>query len=66
MAEDIHETSPDSPSSEKTAVSADYVAVSADYDEFEVGEHKVPWFLWVFFILIVSWASIAWIQFFGY
>jgi hypothetical protein len=37
-----------------------------DYDEFEVGEHKVPWFLWVFFILIVSWASISWIQFFGY
>ncbi len=36
------------------------------YDEFEVGEHKVPWFLWVFFILIVSWASISWIQFFGY
>jgi hypothetical protein len=36
------------------------------YDEFEVGEHKVPWFLWVMFILIVSWASIAWIQFFGY
>jgi hypothetical protein len=36
------------------------------YDEFEVGEHKVPWFLWLFFILIVSWASISWIQFFGY
>jgi hypothetical protein len=36
------------------------------YDEFEVGEHKVPWFLWLFFILIVGWASIAWIQFFGY
>ena len=36
------------------------------YDEFEVGEHKVPWFLWLFFILIVSWASVSWIQFFGY
>jgi hypothetical protein len=36
------------------------------YDEFEVGEHKVPWFLWLFFILIVGWASISWIQFFGY
>ncbi len=39
---------------------------SASYDEFEVGEHKVPWFLWLFFILIVGWASISWIQFFGY
>jgi hypothetical protein len=39
---------------------------SQNYDEFEVGEHKVPWFLWVFFILIVSWASVSWIQFFGY
>lgn len=36
------------------------------YDEFEVGEHKVPWFLWLFFIVIISWASIAWIPFFGY
>lgn len=41
-------------------------APAPDYDEFEVGEHKVPWFLWIFFILIVSWASISWIQFFGY
>lgn len=37
-----------------------------DYDEFEIGEHKVPWFLWLFFTLIVSWASVSWIQFFGY
>ena len=36
------------------------------YDEFEVGEHKIPWFLWLFFILIVSWASIAWIPLTGY
>lgn len=36
------------------------------YDEFEVGEHKVPWFLWVAFTLIVAWASISWIKFFGY
>lgn len=36
------------------------------YDEFEVGEHKVPWFLWLFFILLVAWASVSWIQFFGY
>jgi hypothetical protein len=42
------------------------IPAAVDYDEFEVGEHKVPWFLWVFFILIVSWASISWIQFFGY
>lgn len=39
---------------------------SKSYDEFEVGEHKVPWFLWLFFILIVGWASVSWIQFFGY
>jgi hypothetical protein len=36
------------------------------YDEFEVGEHKVPWFLWLFFIFIVGWASVSWIPFFGY
>lgn len=36
------------------------------YDEFEVGEHKIPWFLWLFFILIISWASISWIPLFGY
>lgn len=42
------------------------VALPKPYDEFEVGEHKVPWFLWLFFILIVGWASISWIQFFGY
>ncbi|HEY9745819.1 MAG TPA: hypothetical protein V6C99_06335 [Oculatellaceae cyanobacterium] len=41
-------------------------ALPKPYDEFEVGEHKIPWFLWLFFILIVSWASISWIQFFGY
>lgn len=37
-----------------------------DYAEFEIGQHKVPWFLWLFFALIVSWASISWIKFFGY
>lgn len=41
-------------------------ALPKPYDEFEVGEHKIPWFLWFFFILIVSWASVSWIQFFGY
>ena len=39
---------------------------SKDYEEFEIGEHKVPWFLWVFFTLIVLWASVSWIKFFGY
>jgi hypothetical protein len=48
----------------KTTESA--ASLPKPYDEFEVGEHKVPWFLWLFFILIVSWASISWIQFFGY
>lgn len=37
-----------------------------DYAEFEIGKHRVPWFLWVFFSLIISWASISWIKFFGY
>ncbi|MEM0951637.1 MAG: hypothetical protein AAGI66_05780 [Cyanobacteria bacterium P01_H01_bin.74] len=51
----------------ETAVSQPEHQVTAeDYDEFEVGEHKVPWFLWVFFILIVLWASVSWIPFFGY
>jgi hypothetical protein len=36
------------------------------YEEFEIGEHKVPWFLWVFFTLILVWASLSWIKFFGY
>ena len=40
--------------------------VETAYDEFEVGEHKVPWFLWLFFIVIVAWASISWIPLFGY
>lgn len=37
-----------------------------DYEEFEVGEHQVPWFLWVFFSLILCWASVSWIKFAGY
>ncbi len=39
---------------------------SNDYEEFEIGEHSIPWFLWVFFVLIISWASISWIKFYGY
>ncbi len=42
------------------------VTDSTDYEEFEVGEHKVPWFLWVFFTFIVLWASVSWIKFFNY
>ncbi len=37
-----------------------------DPAEFEIGEHQIPWFLWVFFILIICWASISWIPMFGY
>lgn len=37
-----------------------------DYAEFEIGKHRVPWFLWVFFSIIIIWASISWIKFFGY
>jgi hypothetical protein len=43
-----------------------HAAAPREYDEFEIGEHKVPWFLWLFFTLIVAWASVSWIQFFGY
>ncbi len=38
----------------------------ADYAEFEIGKQRVPWFLWVFFAIIIAWASISWIKFFGY
>ncbi len=37
-----------------------------DYAEFEIGKHRVPWFLWFFFAIIIAWASISWIKFFGY
>jgi hypothetical protein len=52
--------------SPETTEQGTVVSMDPAYDEFEVGEHKVPWFLWVFFILIVAWASVSWIQFFGY
>jgi hypothetical protein len=51
---------------QNTTPLADAQAPAQDFEEFEIGEHKVPTFLWVFFILIVSWASISWIKFFGY
>ena len=37
-----------------------------DYAEFEIGHSQVPWFLWVFFILIVTWAFVSWMPLFGY
>lgn len=60
MAEDQQQPSP---AVEKPPIPG---ADEADYEEFEIGHHKVPWFLWLFFILIVSWASVSWIPFFGY
>ncbi len=36
------------------------------YAEFEVGEHQVPWFLWLFFVLLICWASVSWMPMFGY
>jgi hypothetical protein len=57
MADNINETASEAQASDLPP---------KPYDEFEVGEHKVPWFLWLFFILIVAWASVSWIQFFGY
>jgi len=41
-------------------------ATPESYEEFEVGENQIPWFLWLFFILIISWAAISWIPFVGY
>jgi len=38
----------------------------SEFAEFEIGKHRVPWFLWVFFSIIILWASISWIKFFGY
>ncbi|MFN8614889.1 MAG: hypothetical protein U0003_03120 [Vampirovibrionales bacterium] len=35
-------------------------------EDFEVNETDVPWFLWVFFGLIICWASISWLPLFGY
>jgi hypothetical protein len=41
-------------------------SANIDHAEFEIGKDRVPWFLWVFFTIIISWASISWIKFFGY
>lgn len=41
-------------------------ADSKEFASFEVGESQVPWFLWVFFVLIIMWAMISWIPLFGY
>ncbi len=35
------------------------------YAEFEVGEHQVPWFWWLFFVLLICWASISWMPLVG-
>lgn len=55
--------------SEDTAMPSAEVGLGAgasDVEEFEIGHHHVPWFLWLFFALIVTWASVSWIKFFGY
>lgn len=52
--------------SESEKETASPATSSKDYEEFEIGHHPVPWFLWVFFFLIVAWASVSWIKFFGY
>lgn len=54
---DYLETEGHTPSSE---------SAPAEHASFEVGENQVPWFLWVFFILILLWAAISWIPLFGY
>lgn len=35
-------------------------------EDFVVNETDVPWFLWVFFGLIICWASVSWLPLFGY
>lgn len=47
-------------------VDASAAESSGGYDEFEMGEHEIPWFLWFFFALIIAWAAVSWIKFFGY
>jgi hypothetical protein len=39
---------------------------ASEFAEFEIGKHRVPWFLWVFFAIIITWASVSWYPFFGY
>jgi len=34
--------------------------------EYKVGHHKPPFFLVVFYILVVIWCGISWIPFYGY
>ncbi len=62
----MEEIRPSDPDKAPSLIRENQTPLPAPYDEFEVGEHKIPWFLWFFFILIVSWASVSWIQFFGY
>lgn len=53
-------------SDENTPENASAEPVQSEYAEFEIGKHRVPWFLWVFFAIIITWASISWIPIFGY
>lgn len=35
-------------------------------EEYRMGEHRMPLFLFVLFFLVFLWALISWIPFFGY
>ncbi len=51
---------------EQDQLITEHIREQSEFAEFEIGKHRVPWFLWVFFALIISWASISWVKFFGY
>lgn len=59
-------TNPETDNSENLQPGESRSEAEKDYAEFEIGQHKVPWFLWLFFSLIIMWASISWYKFFGY
>jgi len=64
MAGDLETTTPASATEGHTEEAPQ--AASKPYEEFEVGEHQVPWFLWLFFLLILVWAAVSWYPFVGY
>lgn len=35
-------------------------------DEYKVGHHKPPLFLVVLYVVVIVWAAISWIPFYGY
>lgn len=40
--------------------------LTAKTDEYKVGHHKPPLFLVILYLLVLVWAAISWIPFYGY